>query len=147
MADNVVLNSGAGGDTVAADALGGSIKHQQFLVEYGAAGTATRVDATHGLPVQSARTPTATLTNVTSSASTATILASNTSRLGAWIVNESTATLYLKCGATASLTSYSVAIGPGVVWELPTSSVLYTGILDGIWSAANGRTRSLNLIQ
>ena len=141
MSDNVVLNSAAGGDTIAADALGGSVKHQPVLAEYGAAGTATRVDVTHGLPIQSARTPTATLTNVTSSASTGTVVASNTSRVGLWIVNESTATLYLKCGATASLTSYSAVIGPGQLWEMPTSSVLYTGILDGIWSAANGTAR------
>lgn len=141
MSDNITLNSGAGGDVVAADALGGSIKHQQVLVEFGAAGTASRVDATHGLPVTSAQSASATCANVSSSATSVTVLASNTSRGGVCITNESTATLYLKFGATASLTSYTVPIGPGKYWEMPAWPKIYTGVLDGIWSAANGTAR------
>lgn len=87
---------------------------------------------------------TSTLSNVASSASSVTVLALNTSRLGAMIFNDSTATLYLKFGATASATSYTVQIPPNGYYELPTPH-LYTGIMDGIWSAANGNARVTEL--
>lgn len=80
-----------------------------------------------------------TLSNVASSASTGTILATNSSRVGATIVNDSTATLYLKYGATASTTSYTYQVPPGATWEMPLPA--YLGIIDGIWSAANGNAR------
>lgn len=50
MADNVLLNSGSGGDTIAADDVGGA-KHQYVKVEFGADGTATKVSAADPLPV------------------------------------------------------------------------------------------------
>ena len=42
MADNTVLNAGAGGDTIATDDVGG-VKHQLVKVEYGALDSATAV--------------------------------------------------------------------------------------------------------
>src|ERR1043166_7404353 len=53
---------------------------------------------------------TATLTNVSASASSVAVLAANTSRLGATVHNDSTAALYLKFGATASTSSFTVKI-------------------------------------
>src|SRR5438093_7152437 len=50
---------------------------------------------------------TATLTNVPASTISVTLLAANANRLGAVIVNESTNTLYVKFGATASSSSYT----------------------------------------
>lgn len=50
MADNVTLNAGSGGDTIAADEIGG-IKHQKVKVEFGADGTATEVSTTSPLPI------------------------------------------------------------------------------------------------
>lgn len=50
MADNVVLNAGAGGDTVAADDIGG-VKHQLVKLEYGAPDSATPVSPANPLPV------------------------------------------------------------------------------------------------
>lgn len=76
----------------------------------------------------------ATLTSVNDSASSVTLLASNAARKGAIIVNDSAQTLYLKYGATASPTSVTYKIGPGVTWEMPVAPV-YTGIIDGIWDA------------
>ena len=49
MADNIILNQGSGGDTVAANDISG-VKHQKMKVEYGAAGTATEVTDTTPLP-------------------------------------------------------------------------------------------------
>lgn len=50
MADNVTLNAGTGGDTVAADDIGG-VKHQRVKVEFGVDGAATDVSASDPLPV------------------------------------------------------------------------------------------------
>jgi hypothetical protein len=50
VADNVTLNAGTGGDTIAADDLAG-VKHQLVKVEFGADGAATMVSAAAPLPV------------------------------------------------------------------------------------------------
>ncbi len=50
MADNVVLNAGTGGDTIAADD-DGTAKHQYVKVEFGGDGTFTPVTSSVGLPV------------------------------------------------------------------------------------------------
>ena len=78
------------------------------------------------------------VSSVASSATSVTLLASNAARKGATIYNESTAILYLKLGATASLTSYSAQLVAGAYYELPFA---YTGIIDGIWASANGNAR------
>ena len=86
------------------------------------------------------RPTTGTVTSINDAATSTTLLASNTSRLGATFFNESTSTLYLKCGATASTTSYTTQIDPSGYWELPQPA--YTGVIDGIWSAdASGAAR------
>ena len=91
----------------------------------------------------SGATATATLANVTSSASNTTLQASNTSRLGWACFNDSTSALYVKFGATASTSSFSVKLLPGGYYELPAP--VYTGIIDGIWDSANGAARVTEL--
>ena len=86
----------------------------------------------------------ATLTNVASSASNVTVVAANPSRRALIIVNDSTAILYLKFGATASATSYSVKLIAGETYNSPINHI-YTGIIDGIWAAANGAARVTEL--
>lgn len=49
MADNTVLDSGSGGDTIATDDIGG-VKHQRVKVQYGDNGSATDVSASAPLP-------------------------------------------------------------------------------------------------
>jgi hypothetical protein len=51
VADNTVLNSGSGGDTIASDDIGG-VKHQRVKVEFGADGSATDVAAAAPLPIE-----------------------------------------------------------------------------------------------
>lgn len=96
--------------------------------------------------VNTAETTSATssVTSVASSASTVSLLASNASRKNAVFYNESTAILYLKLGATASLTSYTVQIPSQGYFEMPVGK-MYTGAIDGIWSAANGSARITEL--
>lgn len=85
---------------------------------------------------------TATLTNVASSASSVTVLAANTSREGATVYNDSTQVLYLKMGATASATSYTVQLASNAYYEVPFG---YNGKLDGLWASANGSARVTEL--
>jgi hypothetical protein len=89
-----------------------------------------------------APTATATLSNTSGSASNVTLLAANSSRKGAAIHNDSTAILYVKLGATASATSFTVAMGPQDYYEVPYD---YTGKIDGIWSSATGAARVTEL--
>lgn len=88
------------------------------------------------------KAPTATLTNVNSSATNVTILAANTGRIGAQFYNDSTAILYLKFGTTASTTSFTVPLAAATYYELPGG---YTGNIDGIWASANGAVRVTEL--
>lgn len=80
---------------------------------------------------------TPTLTNIASSATSVTLVSANPNRKGLIVVNDSNETLYLKYGATASSTSYTVKLLTGDTWEM-TPHLLYTGIIDGKWSAADG---------
>lgn len=81
--------------------------------------------------------------SVNDTASNVTLLASNTNRLGATIFNDSTVTLYLKLGATASTTSFTVAMVAASYYEVPFA---YTGIIDGIWASdASGAARITEL--
>lgn len=87
---------------------------------------------------------TSSVSSVAASAVNQTLIAANTARRGAMVFNDSaTATLFLKLGATASATSYTVQIPPNNYYELP--SPVYTGRIDGIWSAAVGDARITEL--
>lgn len=100
-----------------------------------------RVDSffdVQGRQIVAPKAQTATLSNVSSSASNVTLLAANTARLGATIWNDSTAILYVKFGATASATSCTVKMVADSYYEVPFG---YYGIIDGIWASANGAAR------
>ena len=77
---------------------------------------------------------TGTTAAVADSATSVTLLAASTSRLGAIFFNDSTQILYLKFGATASTTSFAVKIQAQGYYELPGPHI-YNGIVDGIWAA------------
>jgi hypothetical protein len=134
MADNVTLNPGTGGATIATDD-DGTAQHQYVKVEFGADGTFTKVTSSVGLPVKEIKSATPTQSSVADSASSVTILASNANRLGATIHNDSSAVLYLKLGATASTTSYTAYMIQHAYYEVPFG---YTGVIDGIWASDPG---------
>ena len=81
----------------------------------------------------------ATLTNVASSATNVTLFAAASDTNGRAVYNDSTAVLYLKFGATASTSSYTVQIAGGAYYEFPQP--VYAGQVDGIWASANGNAR------
>jgi hypothetical protein len=74
---------------------------------------------------------TGTVTSVTSSTTNVTLLAANAARKGAIIINDSNSRLYVKYGATASLTSHAARLEAHDYLEVPFG---YTGIIDGIWA-------------
>lgn len=164
MADNVVV----GGATYRTDQLPGG-EHVQYVgINIGGIDAFLPLtgDATFGLPIDikravslavtgpmtdaqfAARLPlsiintpvtTATQTSVAGNATSTQLVASNTSRRGLYIYNDSTANLRIKYGTTASVTSFLVLIPPGGYWEMPMP--VYNGIVHGIWEAANGNAR------
>lgn len=101
------------------------------------AATSTTPDTLAETFIQDASS-TGTLSNVAASASSVTILAANTDRLQAIVVNDSTSLCYLKFGSTASATSYTYLVQPYDTIEV---SVTYTGIITGIWATATGSAR------
>lgn len=92
----------------------------------------------NGRTIITSKTATATLSNVAGSATSVTLIASNTDRLGATIVNDSSVNLYVKFGSTASATSYTVKMVASAYYEVPYG---YTGIITGIWDSATGNAR------
>lgn len=78
---------------------------------------------------------TSTPTTVVASISSTTILAANSNRKGMTLWNDSTATLYLEFGAIATASAFVAKISASGYYELPFH---YTGVISGIWSAANG---------
>lgn len=89
-----------------------------------------------------ASTGTQTVVNDTNADTT--ILASNASRKGAAIWNDSTAVLYLLVASgTSSATNCTLSLAPGAYYELPiTEGGCYTGVVKGIWASdASGAAR------
>jgi hypothetical protein len=85
------------------------------------------------ITVTVSKSSTSAVTSVVSAAVTTSILASNTNRLIGSIFNASNKIMYVKYGATASLTSYSIALYPNSYLEIPSD---YTGAIDAIWQAS-----------
>lgn len=134
MADNTTLNTGAGGDVIATDDISG-VKHQRVKLEWGPDGTANEVDDADGkrLPIKTKLSSTGTATQVSDTSTSTTLLASNSSRLGATIFNDSSALLYVLLGSgTASSTNYTAKLFSNGFLELPYG---YTGIIVGVWAS------------
>ena len=74
---------------------------------------------------------TSAVTSVAGSLANVTLLAANTARLGATIYNDSNARLFVKLGAVASTTSFTVRLNSQDYYEVPFN---YVGIIDGIWT-------------
>lgn len=98
-------------------------------------------NATHKLKIEGtlSTTPpsagTGTITSVADSASNQTLLASNANRLGFTIYNDSDKAVYVKLGATATVTDFTKLLLPNDFWGTKDLGVNYTGIIDGIWEA------------
>jgi hypothetical protein len=91
-----------------------------------------------GRTVITQKAATGTQTTVAASVSNVTLLAANSSRLGATIYNDSTAILYIRLQASASTSNFTVKLFPDDYYEVPFG---YTGIIDGVWASATGNAR------
>lgn len=81
----------------------------------------------------------ATVTSVASSATSVTILAENGLRHSAHLFNDSTSALFVKFGATASITSFTHKVVPSGSLDIPYPA--YVGLMTGIWTSADGFAR------
>lgn len=91
-----------------------------------------------GNPIPTAvpvRTP--TTTSVASSTSSGTLLAANANRRGVAIHNDSTASLRLSFSTPATAANAFLTMAPGSFLLLDQQLVV-TGVIYGIWTAANG---------
>lgn len=88
--------------------------------------------------VSQSTSATGTLSSVALATSSTTVLASNASRKGFIVYNDSLNILYLAFAATASTSAFSAKLQPGSAYN---SDTLYTGIITGIASAASGNAR------
>jgi hypothetical protein len=92
-------------------------------------------------PLESVAT---SVTSVSASASAVTILAASSSTKGIAVYNDSTVNMYLKMGASASTTSFTVKIPAGGYYESPAAPI-YTGIYTALWDSATGAARVTQL--
>ena len=137
MADNVTITEGAG-KTIRTSDIGGT-QYQHVHVAHPTTGTI--VSDAAPFPVTNAKAATATLANVSGSASSVTLQAANTARRALVIVNDSSATLYVKYGSPASNTSFTYKLLAGETIR----EEVYTGIVTGIWDSATGSARMTEL--
>lgn len=80
---------------------------------------------------------------IAASTSSVTLLAANTARRGVVIRNPSTtATLYFRYGATATIANATYSLPPGALYEMP-SGALWGGVISGIWDAADGSSTTV----
>jgi hypothetical protein len=82
----------------------------------------------------------ATLANVSGAATSTALFAANGAAKARAIYNDSSAVLYVKYGATASSTSYTVQIPAFGYFEFPHP--VYAGAVEGIWASATGAART-----
>lgn len=132
----------SGGTNVATVSAGGALKVDNSANTQPISGTVTANAGTGTFATKEVRSGTSAQTTVAGSATSVSLLASNTSRLGATIANDSTAALYVKLGATASTTSYTIKLLQDDYYEIPYG---YTGEIDGIWASATGNARITEL--
>lgn len=103
------------------------------------AGSLSIVPATGAVfSVSQTTSATGTLTSVSNSITSVTVLASNASRKGFIVYNDSLVVLYLAFAASATTSAFSAKLQPGAAYN---SDTLYTGVISGIASAASGSAR------
>jgi hypothetical protein len=81
----------------------------------------------------------ATVTSVSASATAVTLLAANFRRTGASFYNQSTSVCYLKLGAAATATDFTVRMTANALYEL--GEPVWLGIITAIWDSATGAMR------
>ena len=102
--------------------------------QYDGKATQANLDSSGNVIVTEAKSSSATVTSVASSATNVSILAANSGRKGATFFNDTDKSCYLKFGTTASTSSFTIRIFSNGFFSLPYPA--YTGAIDAIWEAA-----------
>lgn len=141
MADNFVSNPGSGGSTFAADDIGPGVLYPRVKLTTGVDGVSDGdVSASNPIPARLYGPATGTQSNVAAATTDTTILASNASRRGAVVFNDSTAVLYvLLANATSSATVWTYKLNGGDYLTIEQGE--YTGVIKGLWASATGSAR------
>lgn len=122
------------GVQVAGDNVSSAFVQAVYLVYGAAGGPYERVDTATPLPVDDYGGPTASTTTVVEASQVSqTLLAANTSRRGCTVYNNGTSDLYLKLGANASSTDFTLIVAPGGYYEVPFK---WRGVVSGVWPSA-----------
>jgi hypothetical protein len=139
MADNTTLNPGTGGDVISTDDLG-SVKVQRVKVQIGTDGAADDVYAGNAMPVRTVASS-SSVNAVSTSGTSATLASASAGRLRIIVVNDSSATLYVKYGTTASASDWTVKLAP----DSTLDEDAYTGRIDAVLSTGTGTARVTEL--
>jgi hypothetical protein len=134
MADNVEANAGTGGATFATDEITG-VQWPFTKQAWGPRDTANEVDDADGkrFPVKVAMAGTATRTAVNDSAAAVELLAANANRKAAYILNTSSAVLYVGLGTVdPSASDFTEQVLQWASWRVPDC---FTGQIKGIWAS------------
>jgi hypothetical protein len=141
-----ILTDATGASVVVGNVANGSAATGNPVTVAGvdAAGNVRRflTDTTGRLVMIDEKAGTSAVTRVATSTANVQLLAANTSRLGATIVNDATVTMFLKLGVTASNTSYTVLLAAKGYFEVPFD---YTGEIDAILSSSTGNAQITEL--
>lgn len=84
------------------------------------------------------------LSNVSNAATSFAVLAANAQRKGIVIYNDSSTSVYLKFGATATTSSFSYKLAAGQTWEAPQP--IHLGQIDAIADVATGTLRVTEIV-
>jgi hypothetical protein len=139
MADNTTLNPGTGGDVISTDDLG-AVKVQRVKVQIGVDGAAADVNVGNAMPVRTVAS-TSSVNAVSTSGTSATLASASSGRLRIVIVNDSSAVLFVKYGATASSADWTVKLAP----DSTLDEDAYTGRIDAVLSTGTGTARVTEL--
>lgn len=134
MADNKQADPGTGGAIFATDEIAG-VDWPFTKQAWGARDTANEVDDVDGkrLPVKPPMAGTATRTTVADNAVAVELLAANAARKGAYLLNTSSAILYIGLGTVdPTPTDYTEKLFQDQAWRVPDC---YTGQIKGIWAS------------
>lgn len=144
MADaDIPITAGSGTKVDTRTVGAGGDEHRQVMVIGDPTTAANVAIVSSGGALRTDNSKPATGTNTSPTQATAntnqTVLASNAARLGATITNDIAGNMYIKCGATASATSFTTILRNRYdYYEVPFQ---YTGIIDAMWDVANGVAR------
>lgn len=139
MADNTTLNPGTGGDVISTDDLG-AVKVQRVKIQVGVDGAAADVNVGNAMPVRTVAS-TSSVNAVSTSGTSATLASASGGRLRIVIVNDSSATLYVKYGTTASSSDWTIKLAP----DSTLDEDAYTGRIDAVLSTGTGTARVTEL--